>query len=85
SRLASFSKKMMGPEFSNRHEGMIIRGDRLLRIRARLILESVYRYHGCVEEMVLNRLANQSALTTPIVEWMDNGRPFRTMTPTYDS
>jgi hypothetical protein len=33
-----FFEKMMGPEFSNRHEGMIIRGDRLLRIRARLIL-----------------------------------------------
>jgi hypothetical protein len=54
SRLAGFSKEIMGPEFSNRHEGMIIREDKLLR-------------------------------TTPIVEWMDNGRPFRTMTPTYDS
>lgn len=44
------------------------------------------RITDAYEEMVLNRLANQSALTTPIVEWIDdNGRLLRTMMPTYSS
>jgi general secretion pathway protein A len=37
------------------------------------------------EEMVLKRLANQPASTTPIVEWIDGGRLLRTMMPIYYS
>ena len=37
------------------------------------------------EETVLKRLANQPALTTPIVEWIDSGRLLRTMMPIYYS
>ena len=43
------------------------------------------RITDAYEEMVLNRLANQPALTTPIVEWIDNGRLLRTMMPIYYS
>lgn len=35
--------------------------------------------------MVLKRLANQPALTTPIVEWIGNGRLLRIMMPVYYS
>ena len=37
------------------------------------------------EETVLERLANQPASTTPIVEWVDGGRVLRTMMPIYYS
>ncbi|MFY4727884.1 Tll0287-like domain-containing protein [Nitrospira sp. BLG_2] len=37
------------------------------------------------EEMVLKRLANQRASTTPIVEWIDGGKLLRTMMPIYYS
>lgn len=37
------------------------------------------------EETVLKRLANQPALTTPIVEWIDGGKLLRTMMPIYYS
>jgi len=37
------------------------------------------------EELVLKQLANQSATTTPIVEWVENGRLLRTMMPIYYS
>jgi len=37
------------------------------------------------EETVLKRLANRPAVTTPIVEWIDNGRLLRTMMPIYYS
>ncbi len=37
------------------------------------------------EETVLKRLANQPALTTSIVEWIDGGRLLRTMMPIYYS
>lgn len=37
------------------------------------------------EEVVLKRLAKQPALTTPIIEWLDNGALLRTVLPIYYS
>ena len=37
------------------------------------------------EETVLKRLANQSVSSTPLVEWLDDGRLLRTMMPIYYS